>query len=153
VSSKFDSVHAVEKADAEVYIGHRRFSAPNAVEVDTDPEVPQVGLTPRQARREGIPIDEYRLELANVQRAFINGEEDGFAAIYARRGSGEIVGATPVAAHAGEIVSEITLAIANNLSLEKLAKTVHCYPTQAEAFQRIALECARTRSAVTTTTT
>jgi pyruvate/2-oxoglutarate dehydrogenase complex dihydrolipoamide dehydrogenase (E3) component len=119
----------------------------------TDPEVAQVGLTRQQARREGIPIDEYKLELANVERAFIDGEQDGFAAIYARRDSGEIVGATLVAAHAGEMISEITLAIANNLPLEKLAETVHCYPTQAEVFQRVALEYPRTRTAVTATTT
>ena len=45
----------------------------------TDPEVAQVGLTPRQAREAGIPIDAYRLELAKVERAFIDGEEEGFA--------------------------------------------------------------------------
>lgn len=45
----------------------------------TDPEVAQVGLTPRQAREEGIAIDEYRLELTKVERAFIDGEEEGFA--------------------------------------------------------------------------
>jgi pyruvate/2-oxoglutarate dehydrogenase complex dihydrolipoamide dehydrogenase (E3) component len=102
--------------------------------------VAQVGLTPRQAREEGIAIDEYRLELARVERAFIDGEEAGFAAIYTRRGTGEIVGATLVAAHAGEMISELTLAITHKLPLEVLAETVHCYPTQAEVFQRIGLQ-------------
>src|SRR5215472_4473850 len=59
----------------------------------TDPEVAQVGVTPRQAREEGIALDEYRLGLAKVERAVIDGEEEGFAAVYARHGSGEIVGA------------------------------------------------------------
>jgi pyruvate/2-oxoglutarate dehydrogenase complex dihydrolipoamide dehydrogenase (E3) component len=111
----------------------------------TDPEVAQVGLTPRRAREEGIAIDEYRLELAKVERAFIDGEEEGFAAIYTRRGSGEIVGATLVAAHAGEMISELTLAMTHKVPLEVLAETVHCYPTQAEVFQRIALQYASTR--------
>ena len=111
----------------------------------TDPEVAQVGLAPRQAREEGIPIDEYRLELARVERAFIDGEEEGFAAIYTRRGSGEIVGATLVAAHAGEMISELTLAMTHKVSLEVLAETIHCYPTQAEVFQRVALQYASTR--------
>jgi pyruvate/2-oxoglutarate dehydrogenase complex dihydrolipoamide dehydrogenase (E3) component len=92
-----------------------------------------------------IPIDEYRLDLVKVERAFIDGEEDGFAAIYARRGDGEIVGATLVAAHAGEMISELTVAITHKVPLEVLTETVHCYPTQAEVFQRIALEYARTR--------
>jgi pyruvate/2-oxoglutarate dehydrogenase complex dihydrolipoamide dehydrogenase (E3) component len=111
----------------------------------TDPEVAQVGLTPRRAREEGVPIDAYRLELAKVERAFIDGEDEGFAAVYTRRGSGEIVGATLVAAHAGEMISELTLAITNKVPLEGLAETVHCYPTQAEVFQRIALQYAGSR--------
>ncbi|MEQ7129144.1 FAD-dependent oxidoreductase [Actinopolymorpha sp. B11F2] len=109
----------------------------------TDPEVAEVGLTPRRARDEGVEIDAYRLELAKVERAFIDGEEEGFGAIYTRSGSGEIVGATLVAAHAGEMISELTLAITNQLPLEALANTVHCYPTQAEVFQRIALQHAK----------
>ncbi|WP_432866905.1 FAD-dependent oxidoreductase [Microbispora rosea] len=106
----------------------------------TDPEVAEVGLTPRRARDEGVAIDAYRLELAKVERAFIDGEEEGFGAIYTRSGSGEIAGATLVAAHAGEMISELTLAITNQVPLEALANTVHCYPTQAEVFQRIALQ-------------
>jgi pyruvate/2-oxoglutarate dehydrogenase complex dihydrolipoamide dehydrogenase (E3) component len=107
--------------------------------------VAQVGLTPRKAREEGIPIDEYRLDLAKVERAFIDGEDEGFAAIYARRGSGEIVGATLVAAHAGEMISELTLAITRKVPLELLAETIHCYPKQAEVFQRVALQYVGTR--------
>jgi len=116
----------------------------------TDPEVAQVGLTPRRAREEGVPIDTYRLDLAKVERAFIDGEEEGFAAIYTRRGSGEIVGATLVAAHAGEMISELTLAITNKVPLEGLANTVHCYPTQAEVFQRIALQYVGSRKIAAT---
>jgi pyruvate/2-oxoglutarate dehydrogenase complex dihydrolipoamide dehydrogenase (E3) component len=116
----------------------------------TDPEVAQVGLPPRQAQEAGIPIDTYRLELSKVERAFIDGEEEGFAAVYTRRGTGEIVGATLMAAHAGEMISELTLAILHKVPLEVLADTVHCYPTQAEVFQRVALEYAKARKTPTT---
>jgi pyruvate/2-oxoglutarate dehydrogenase complex dihydrolipoamide dehydrogenase (E3) component len=105
----------------------------------TDPEVATVGLTPVRAAEEGIALETHRLELAKVERAFIDGEEEGFAALYTRKGSAEIVGATLVAAHAGEMISELTLAITNKLTMQALAETVHCYPTQAEVFQRIAL--------------
>src|SRR5262249_34870531 len=67
----------------------------------TDPEVAQVGLTPHQAREAGIPLDAYRLELAKVERAFIDGEEEGFAALYTRRGSGGVGGAALLRGHAG----------------------------------------------------
>ena len=116
----------------------------------TDPEVAQVGLTPRRALEEGVPLDSYRLEMTKVERAFIDGEEEGFAAIYTRRGSGEIVGATLVAAHAGEMISELTLAIAQKIPLEALADTIHCYPTQAEVFQRIASQYAGSRNIAAT---
>src|SRR5262249_20494822 len=109
----------------------------------TDPEVAEVGLTPRRAREEGVAIDARRLGLAKVERAYIDGEEEGFGAIYTRGGSSEIAGATLVAAHAGEMISELTLAVTNHLPLEALASTVHCYPTQAGVFQRIALQHAR----------
>jgi pyruvate/2-oxoglutarate dehydrogenase complex dihydrolipoamide dehydrogenase (E3) component len=85
-------------------------------------------------------VDTHRLELSKVERAFIDGEEEGFAAIYTRAGTSQIVGATLVATHAGEMISELTLAVTNKLTMEALAETVHCYPTQAEVFQRIGLE-------------
>jgi pyruvate/2-oxoglutarate dehydrogenase complex dihydrolipoamide dehydrogenase (E3) component len=100
----------------------------------TDPEVATVGLTPVRAAEEVSPWT-HRLELSKVERAFIDGEEEGFAVLYTRKGTGEIVGAT----HAGEMISELTLAITNKLPMKALAETVHCYPTQAEVFQRIAL--------------
>jgi pyruvate/2-oxoglutarate dehydrogenase complex dihydrolipoamide dehydrogenase (E3) component len=111
----------------------------------TDPEVAQVGLTPRRAREEGVRVEAYRLDLAKVERAFIDGEEHGFAEIYTRSGSDHIVGATFVAAHAGEMIGELTLAITHKVPLEELGDTVHCYPTQAEVFQRIALQYAGSR--------
>ena len=106
----------------------------------TDPEIATVGLTPVRAAEEGVALDTYRLELSKVELAFIDGEEEGFAEIYTRKGTGQIVGATLAAAHAGEMISELTLAITSKLTMEALAETVHCYPTQAEVFQRIALE-------------
>ncbi len=105
----------------------------------TDPEVASVGLTPIRAAEVGVVLDTHRLELAKVERAFIDGEEEGFAALYTRQGISEIVGANLVAAHAGEMISELTLAITHKLTMKDLAETVHCYPTQAEVFQRIAL--------------
>jgi len=105
----------------------------------TDPEVATVGLTPVRAAEQGIALETHRLELAKVERAFIDGEEEGFAALYTRKSNPEIVGATVVAAHAGEMISELTLAIKNKLTMQALTETVHCYPTQADVFQRIAL--------------
>jgi pyruvate/2-oxoglutarate dehydrogenase complex dihydrolipoamide dehydrogenase (E3) component len=125
-----NALHAANRQARDLVIPHCTY---------TDPEVATVGLTPVRAAEEGIDLETHRLELAKVERAFIDGEEDGFAALYTREGSDEIVGATLVAAHAGEMISELTLAITKKLTMQALAETVHCYPTQAEVFQRIAL--------------
>lgn len=111
----------------------------------TDPEIAHVGLTREEAQEQNVTIDTYRVGLADVDRAVLDGEHEGFAAIHTRRGSGHIVGATIVAAHAGEMISEITLLMNRKLSLGKLASVIHCYPTQAEAWKRLADEYQRTR--------
>lgn len=56
----------------------------------TDPEIATVGLTPVLASEEGIALETHRLELSKVERAFIDGEEEGFAELYTRIGSDQI---------------------------------------------------------------
>ncbi len=106
----------------------------------TDPEVAQVGLTPQVAAQRGIAVDVHRLELAKVERAVIDGEAEGFVALYTH--DGIIVGATFVAAHAGESLPLLTLAVAQRMTLDGLAAVIHCYPTQVEAIQRVAAQAA-----------
>ncbi len=106
----------------------------------TDPEVAQVGITPDVAAKRGIAIKVHRLELAKVERAVIDGEADGFAALYTN--NGVIVGATFVAAHAGESLPLLTLAVAQRMTPADLAAVIHCYPTQVEAIQRVAEQTA-----------
>ncbi len=103
----------------------------------TDPEVAHVGLTEADARRQGIAVDTFTAPLADNDRAVLDGETDGFARVHVRHGTGRIVGATVVAAHAGEMLGELTLAMTRGISLSALAGTIHCYPTQAEAIKRL----------------
>lgn len=110
-----------------------------------DPEIAQVGLTAHEAAERGISIDTYRVDFAEVDRAVVDGEEEGLAIVHTRRGSGQVLGGTIVAAHAGEMIAELTLLMTRRLSLSTLARTVHCYPTQSEALKRIADGYTRTR--------
>jgi pyruvate/2-oxoglutarate dehydrogenase complex dihydrolipoamide dehydrogenase (E3) component len=103
----------------------------------TDPEVAHVGLTGEAAAQQGIAIDSYREELRRVDRAVLDGEEDGFAVIHCRRGTSRVVGCTIVARHAGEMISEIALLMTARLSISALARTIHCYPTQVEVLKRL----------------
>jgi pyruvate/2-oxoglutarate dehydrogenase complex dihydrolipoamide dehydrogenase (E3) component len=111
----------------------------------TDPEIAHVGLSEREARERGLPVDTYVREFKQVDRAVLDGEEDGFVKIHVRKGRDEILGATVVARHAGEMISEISVAIASRIGLGKLASVIHPYPTQAEAIRQCGDAYNRTR--------
>lgn len=111
----------------------------------TDPELAQVGLTADGARRAGLAIDTFTQPLADVDRARLDGATEGFVRVHVAKGRDRIVGATIVARHAGEMLSEITLAMTSGQGLSAIGATIHPYPTQAEAIRRCADQYARTR--------
>jgi pyruvate/2-oxoglutarate dehydrogenase complex dihydrolipoamide dehydrogenase (E3) component len=111
----------------------------------TEPELAQVGMTERGAQAEGIAVDVYRQDFADVDRAVLEGERDGFVKILTAKGKGEIVGGTVVGDNAGELISEITLAMTQGVGLKKLASVIHPYPTRAEALRKIGDQYNRTR--------
>jgi len=111
----------------------------------TDPEIAHVGLYERDAEQRGIPIDTYLRPFSEVDRAVADGEEDGFVKVHVRKGGDKIVGATIVARHAGEMLSELTLAMTAGIGLGRLASVIHPYPTQAEAIRQVGDMYNRTR--------
>ena len=104
----------------------------------TDPEVAHVGMYEHQARAKGIATDTTKISLADVDRARADGELEGFVKILHKKGSDTILGATIVARHAGEMISEVTLAIVTKQGLNALSGVIHPYPTQAEAIKKAA---------------
>jgi pyruvate/2-oxoglutarate dehydrogenase complex dihydrolipoamide dehydrogenase (E3) component len=115
----------------------------------TDPEVAHVGLYAQEAADRGIEIDTFQVPLEQVNRAVADGEADGFVKVHVKKGSDRILGATIVASHAGEMLSEVTLAMVNGLGLGAILGTIHPYPTQAEGIKRAAGLYARTRATPT----
>ncbi len=111
----------------------------------TDPEVAHTGLNPQSAAERGVRLDTFVVSLSDVDRAVTEGEATGFLKVHTRKGTGRIVGATMVARHAGEIISELTLAIEAGVGLGELAGVIHPYPTQAEAVRKAADAYNRTR--------
>ncbi len=85
----------------------------------TSPEVAHVGLHEHEARSRGMEIDTFRQDFAEVDRAILDGDGEGFVKIHVRRGKDEIVGATIVATNAGDMISEITLAMQHGIGLGK----------------------------------
>lgn len=104
----------------------------------TDPEIAHVGLYEQEAREKGIEVEEIAIPLSQVDRAIADGEEEGFVKILHRKGSDQILGATIVARHAGEMISEVTTAIVGKVGLSQLSGVIHPYPTQAEGIKKAA---------------
>ncbi|MCC3449038.1 MAG: mercuric reductase [Microcoleus sp. PH2017_39_LGB_O_B] len=111
----------------------------------TSPEVARVGMGDRELQAAGIDVDTFLIPFDTVDRAIIDGEDEGFVKIHVKKGSDKILGATIVARHAGDMISEITLAMVNNIGLGKIASVIHPYPTQADAIRKAGDAYNRTR--------
>ncbi|BAS58260.1 putative tRNA uridine 5-carboxymethylaminomethyl modification enzyme GidA [Leptolyngbya boryana NIES-2135] len=98
----------------------------------TDPEIAHVGIY------ESDNAELIKITLDKVDRAIADGETNGFIKLLHRTGSDEILGATIVARHAGEMISEITTAIVGKRGLNTLSTVIHPYPTQAEMIKKAA---------------
>jgi pyruvate/2-oxoglutarate dehydrogenase complex dihydrolipoamide dehydrogenase (E3) component len=104
----------------------------------TDPEIAHIGLYVREARAQSIPVKTFTVLMHEVDRAITDGEEEGFVKIHVKEGTDKILGATVVATHAGEMISEISLAMSSGIGLRALAHVNHPYPTQAQAIKMAA---------------
>jgi len=111
----------------------------------TSPEIAHVGLTPQQAEQQGSAIQTFTQEFSEVDRAILEGETAGFVRVHVKQGSDQVLGATIVASNAGDMISEISLAMTHGLGLKKIASAIHPYPTQAEAIRKVGDQFNRTR--------
>lgn len=103
----------------------------------TEPEVAHVGMYEQDAKEQGIAVETYTFKLDEVDRAILDGEDDGFARVHIQQGSDKILGATIVAAHAGEMISEFSVLMKAGLGVKTIAGTIHPYPTQAEVNKKV----------------
>ena len=111
----------------------------------THPEVAHVGLSEQDATEKGVAIDTFVQPLSEVDRAVADGDTEGFVKVHVKKGTDRILGATIVARNAGDMISEITLAMTNGLGLGSIANTIHPYPTQADAIRKVGDLYNRTR--------
>lgn len=103
----------------------------------TDPEIAHVGMYEKDAKEKGIEVETYTFKLDEVDRAILDGEDEGFARVHIHKGSDKILGATIVAAHAGEMISEFSVLMKAGLGAKTIAGTIHPYPTQAEVNKKV----------------
>ena len=102
----------------------------------TEPEVAHVGLYEAEAKKNGLEVETYTYKLDEVDRAILDGEEEGFARLHVQKDTDRVLGATIVAAHAGDMISEVTVLMKSGQGLKTLTSTIHPYPTQAEVIKK-----------------
>ena len=102
----------------------------------TDPEIAHVGLARAEAEARGLTVEEVAVPFAEVDRARLTGETAGFARILVEARKGRILGATVAGAQAGELISEVSVAMAGGVTLGALAGVIHPYPTLAEVLRK-----------------
>ena len=146
VASRFQFTHVAD-AQARIVIQNALFfgrSKASALTIPwctyTTPEIAHVGLYERDAREKGHEVETLTIHLADVDRAILDGADEGFLRLHVEKGSkeGKILGATLVAEHAGDMIGELCLAVAHGIGLDKIAGVIHPYPTQGEVVKKAA---------------
>jgi pyruvate/2-oxoglutarate dehydrogenase complex dihydrolipoamide dehydrogenase (E3) component len=148
VCSRYKFTHAAD-AMAQIVIQNALFPHPFGLgyaTVDslimpwctfTEPEVAHVGMYEQDAKDKGIEVETYTFKLEEVDRAILDGEDEGFARVHIQKGLDTILGATIVAAHAGEMIGEFSVLMKAGVGAKAIAGTIHPYPTQAEVNKKV----------------
>jgi pyruvate/2-oxoglutarate dehydrogenase complex dihydrolipoamide dehydrogenase (E3) component len=104
----------------------------------TTPELAHVGLSYREAAERADEVETITVPLSEVDRARLEGSEEGFLRVHLKAGSDIILGATLVSEQAGDLISQLTQAMVSGVGLGKLGQTIFPYPTRAEAIRKAA---------------
>lgn len=99
----------------------------------TDPEVAWVGLTEDEAKKQGVKVEKGLFPWAASGRAIANGRDEGFTKLLFDAETHRIVGGGIVGTHAGDLISEIALAIEMGADMVDIGKTIHPHPTLGES--------------------
>ncbi|SES71087.1 FAD-dependent oxidoreductase [Thorsellia anophelis] len=103
-----------------------------------DPVIARVGLTQENAKLNNIPYDLTTFDIAELDRAITDNENQGFIKVLTKPNSDKILGVSIVAHRADDLLAEFTLAMKYNLGLSKILRTIHPYPTWGEANKHVA---------------
>lgn len=120
---------------AEVIAGQKSFFDARVIPSVsyTDPEIAWAGLTEADAKAQGIEISKGLFPWAASGRAIANTRDEGFTKLIFDAQTNRLLGAGIVGTHAGELISELALAIEMGADAVDLARTIHPHPTLAES--------------------
>ena len=115
--------HALGEAVQPIRLSHV------AATIFTDPEIASVGVSQAAVDRGEVPVRVVKQPLATNPRAKMAGIRDGFVKIFARPGTGMVLGGVVVAPRASELILPLSIAIEQNLSVDQIAHTFSVYPS------------------------
>ena len=115
--------HALGEAVHPIRLSHV------AATIFTDPEIASVGVSQAAVDRGEVDVRVVKRPLATNPRAKMAGIRDGFVKLFARTGTGMILGGVVVAPRASELILPISLAIEQHLSVDQFAQTFSVYPS------------------------
>jgi len=101
----------------------------------TDPQVATVGLSEVQAQQQGFNTDSRVLSLADVPRALVNFDTDGYVKLVMDKATRRLLGAQILAHEGGEVVQSAALAIHNHMTVDDIAEQLFPYLTMVEALK------------------
>ena len=99
----------------------------------TDPEVAWVGLTEEDAKKQGLKVGVGKFPWAASGRAIANGRDEGFTKLIFDHATHRLVGGGIVGTHAGDLISELALAVEMGADAVDIGKTIHPHPTLGES--------------------
>ncbi|MGZ8981440.1 MAG: dihydrolipoyl dehydrogenase [Burkholderiaceae bacterium] len=99
----------------------------------TDPEVAWVGMTEDEAKAQGVKVKVGRFPWAASGRAIANGRDEGFTKLIFHEDSHRILGGGIVGTHAGDLISEVALAVEMGADAVDIGRTIHPHPTLGES--------------------
>jgi len=99
----------------------------------TDPEVAWAGLTEDEAKKQGIKYGVAKFPWAASGRAIANGRDEGFTKLIFSEDMHRLIGGAIVGTGAGDLISEIALAIEMGADAVDIGKTIHPHPTTSES--------------------
>ncbi|HEY1459411.1 MAG TPA: dihydrolipoyl dehydrogenase [Casimicrobiaceae bacterium] len=119
---------------AEVAAGHKSFFDARVIPsvAYTDPEIAWVGITEDEARAKGIKVQKGLFPWAASGRAIANGRDEGFTKLLFDETTHRIVGGGIVGTHAGDLISELALAVEMGADAVDIGRTIHPHPTLGE---------------------
>jgi dihydrolipoamide dehydrogenase len=120
---------------AEAAAGEKSFFDARAIPsvAFTDPEIAWVGLTEDEAKTKGIKVQRAQFPWAASGRAIANGRDEGFTKLLFDDATHRVVGGGIVGTHAGDLISEIALAIEMGADAVDIGRTIHPHPTLSES--------------------